>query len=282
MPEVLRAVAFPDGPGGGNPAGVVLDAGAMTEPEMLAVAAGLGYAETAFVRTPLEGEPRSATLRYFSPVAEVPFCGHATVATAVLLAQRAGTGPMRFHTPIGPVEVLTREGADGLEASFTSTEAVVTPIDEGVLGRLLAVLGLEPAELAADHPPRLSATGNTHPVLTVADRAVFDGFDFDPAVLRALMLEQGWLGTVTVLHRLGAAEYEARNPFPVGTMDEDPATGSAAASTGAYLRAEGLVEAPAMVRIRQGRHVGRPSLLVVDVPVVGGITVTGGATVLAG
>ena len=72
--------AFADGPGGGNPAGVVLDAGGLTDSEMLAVAAEVGYAETAFVT---EGPTGSdATLRYCSPIAEVPFCGHATIATA--------------------------------------------------------------------------------------------------------------------------------------------------------------------------------------------------------
>jgi PhzF family phenazine biosynthesis protein len=275
-------VAFPDGPGGGNPAGVVLDAGGMSDAEMLAVAAEVGYAETAFVTADLDGDPPTAPIRYFSPVAEVPFCGHATIATAVALAARSGSGPMRFQTPVGPYDVVTRDGADGPTASFTSGEPVVGPIDDVVLDRLLAVLGLERDALAADHPPRLSATGNVHPVLTVGRAVDLDRLAFDPSALRALMLEQGWLGTVTVLHRVAPLEYEARNPFPVGTMDEDPATGSAAASTGAYLRAEGLVMPPARVVIRQGRHVGRPSVLLVDVPPAGGITVTGGAQVLGG
>lgn len=86
---------------------------------------------------------------------------------------------------------------------------------------------------------------------------------------------------MTVLRRLGALEYEARNPFPVGAIVEDPATGSAAASTGAYLRALGLVVPPTRITIRQGRHLGRPSLLLVDVPASGGITVTGTATPIA-
>jgi PhzF family phenazine biosynthesis protein len=272
--------AFADGPGGGNPAGVVLDAGELRDDEMLAIAAEVGYAETAFVTDGPTG--RTATLRYFSPVAEVPFCGHATVATAVVLAGLVGTGPMRFTTAVGPFDVDTWTGADGVVAAFTSVDPVVGPIDATVLDRLLAVLGLQRDDLAPDHPPRLSSTGNTHPVLVPADAAVFDRLAFDPTDLRALMVEQGWLGTVTVLHRLGPLEYEARNPFPVGTMDEDPATGSAAASTGAYLRAEGLIDPPARVTIRQGRHVGRPSVLLVDVPLTGGITVTGTATPIAG
>lgn len=65
--------------------------------------------------------------------------------------------------------------------------------------------------------------------------------------------------------------------FPVGTLSEDPATGAAAAATGAYLRATGAVSPPTLVRISQGRHVGRPGLLEVAIPAAGGITVTGAA-----
>ena len=93
------------------------------------------------------------------------------------------------------------------------------------------------------------------------------------------MREQGWLGTVTVLCATGAEEFDARNLFPVGRITEDPATGSAAASTGAYLRELGFEERT--IRISQGAHVGRPSLLTVRIPASGGIEVSGGATRLA-
>ncbi|MPY46983.1 PhzF family phenazine biosynthesis protein, partial [Streptomyces phyllanthi] len=78
-----------------------------------------------------------------------------------------------------------------------------------------------------------------------------------------------------------AWEFEARNLFPVGTITEDPATGSAAAAVGAYLRDTGLLEAPATLTIHQGRHVGRLSLLRVDIPAEGGITVSGTASLIA-
>ncbi len=54
--------------------------------------------------------------------------------------------------------------------------------------------------------------------------------------LAAQMSRQGWTGTITVLHEAGTNEFLARNLFPVGRITEDPVTGSAAASTGAYLR----------------------------------------------
>jgi PhzF family phenazine biosynthesis protein len=280
---VLRFAAFTDpalgrGQDGGNPAGVVLDASGLDDTEMQALAARVGYAETAFVTVPaLGGDARHSRLRFFSPVAEVPFCGHATVATAVALAERAGVGALTFETSVGPITIETRSTDAGISASFTSVEPQVRPLAPEVLTALLGLLGVPAAALHPDYPPRLSFAGNWHPVLVFAGLDGFDSFTFDPAAMRALMDAQGWAGTVTTLLVQGPAEFEARNLFPVGTMSEDPATGSAAASVGGYLRELGRVDPPARVVIRQGRHVGRPSLLLVDVPISGGIVVSGSA-----
>lgn len=280
---VLRFAAFTDpaldgGRSGGNPAGIVLDASGQGDAAMQATAARIGYAETAFVVEPaIDGNPRHSRLRFFSPVAEVPFCGHATVATAVAVAGRAGVGALLFETNVGPITIDTHSADAGIVASFTSVEPQVRAIAPEVLATLLGLLGVTAAALHPAYPPRLSFAGNWHPVLVFADQDEFDAFTFDPAAMRTLMDAQGWAGTVTTLAVPGAAEFEARNLFPVGTMSEDPATGSAAASVGGYLRALGRLAPPARVVIRQGRHVGRPSLLLVDIPATGGIVVSGTA-----
>jgi PhzF family phenazine biosynthesis protein len=281
MTEVLRYAAFVDADraGGGNPAGVVLDADGMTDAAMQRIAADVGYAETAFV-TGRTADGAHA-IRYFSPIAEVPFCGHATIATAVVLAGRDGPGSFVFAPSVGPIEVETTRGADGvLRAAFTSVEPRIEDLDAAVRARLLDLLGLGDDDLDPEYPARVGFAGNRHPVLVVADPGVFDAFTFDPDAVRALMDAEGWAGTVTVVTRLADTEWEARNLFPVGEITEDPATGSAAASFGGYLRALGAVDPPARIAIRQGRHVGRPSLLVVDIPAAGGITVTGAAAPL--
>ncbi|PWS52855.1 hypothetical protein DLE01_02325, partial [Streptomyces sp. FT05W] len=118
--EVLRYTAFSADPEGGNPAGIVLDASGLGDAEMLAVAADLGYSESAFLTDP-DGHG-GHTVRYFSPKAEVPFCGHATVAAALALAERDGPGDLVFSTPAGPVPVtVVREGGE-LRATLTSVE----------------------------------------------------------------------------------------------------------------------------------------------------------------
>ena len=83
--DVLRYAAFTDTPSGGNPAGVVLDATDLDDTTMQALAADVGYSETAFL-TPHGNGVREFHVLYFAPSIEVPFCGHATIATAVALA----------------------------------------------------------------------------------------------------------------------------------------------------------------------------------------------------
>jgi len=274
--EILRYTAFAAEPGGGNPAGLVLDAAGLSDDQMLAVARQVGYPETAFVVGATATGPR---VRYFSPSAEVPFCGHATVALAVALAEREGPGRRVFTTLAGEVTLDTTVGADGsVQVAMTSVEPATRDIDPALLVRLFDLLGLSAADIAPGFPVLESFAGNWHPVLVLHDRELFHQFRFAPGPLAELKREAGWAGTVTVLHRTGDREYEARNLFPAGRITEDPATGSAAASTGAYLRQIGAVQPGDRITIRQGRHVGRPSLLLVDVPEAGGITVTGSAT----
>ncbi|WP_291044484.1 PhzF family phenazine biosynthesis protein [Herbiconiux sp.] len=309
--DIRRLSAFAARPGGGNPAGVVLDASGLSEERMLAVAAEVGFSETAFVTDPaIDGDPRHVRVRYFSPDAEVPFCGHATIATSVLLAGERGVGAFVLETEVGAIAVTTAPGgasggasgdasggasdggasgaapagASDLVGSFVSVEPSVQMLAAGVEERLLGLLGLTAADLDPRWPVREAFAGNRHPVVPLASEDVFDAFTFDPAAVRALMDEQGWKGTVTVVLLPAVAgpetktlEVEARNLFPVGDITEDPATGSAAASLGGYLRELGAVRAPARVLVHQGRHVGRPSVLAVEVPETGGIAVGGGA-----
>lgn len=276
-PLVLEYAAFVDGGTGGNPAGVVLGADGLASDEMLRIAAELGHSETAFLSR-AAGE-RTVGVRYFSPSAEVPFCGHATVAAAAALATRHGHGSVVFETSVGSVSLLTGEDAEGVRVQFASAEPRVRALEAAVGRQLLALLGLTESDLLPGFPLIEAWAGNWHPMVVVADRVRFDSFTFPPDAVRSLMDAQGWTGTVTVLHPCPDG-WLARNLFPVGTITEDPATGSAAASTGAYLRHIGAVPVPGRFVIHQGRHVGRPSLLWVDVPVQGGITVSGVASPL--
>ncbi|WP_367404060.1 PhzF family phenazine biosynthesis protein [Kocuria marina] len=278
-PEVLRMAAFTDDPAGGNPAGVVLDAADLDETTMLAIAADLGYSETAFVipaaatedATASEvtdsadggadgtGDAYRAGLRYFSPVAEVAFCGHATIATAVALAARRGPRTIHFTTPAGPVPVTTTQDGCRVTAMLTSPPGRSAAAPTQLVVDALAALGWHHEDLDPDLPPHVAHAGNDHLILNVGTRGRLAQLDYDVKTLRALMEEHG-LTTVHLSWRASDNEFHARDPFPVGGIYEDPATGAAAAAFGAYLN---ILNGPhdATFTIHQGEDMGRPSLL---------------------
>ncbi|MEU1780735.1 PhzF family phenazine biosynthesis isomerase [Streptomyces abikoensis] len=261
--DILRYTAFSSDPSCGNPAGVVLDASALDDSARLAIAAELGYSETAFLTAPPEGlgEPgRAFTLRFFSPLAEVSFCGHATVATAVALAERRGPGEFVFATPVGTVPV---EVDEQLRATLTSVDPHTEEVPAPALTEALSALNWQPADLDPTFPIRIAYAGARHLILAAATRERLSDLDYDFDRLAALMRAHD-LTTVQLVWRESEKVFHVRDPFPVGGVVEDPATGAAAAALGAYLREHGLVGAAARLTLHQGADMGRPGLLGVE------------------
>ncbi len=268
-----RYAAFSDDPAGGNPAGVWIG-DVLPEPAtMQAVASEVGYSETAFV-APMRGGARD--IRYYSPEAEVPFCGHATIATGVVLGANEGDGVYRLATRVGevPVEVRTRDGRR--EAALTSVVPRHAPAPASLVDAALSTLGWARDELEPAIPPARAFAGAWHLVLAVADAGTLARLDYDFERLKALMLADG-LTTLQLLWRESPQVFHARNPFPVGGVVEDAATGAAAAALGGYLRDAGLLAAPTSILVRQGQAMGRPSRLQVEIPEAGGVVVRGTA-----
>ncbi|QEU94731.1 PhzF family phenazine biosynthesis protein [Streptomyces kanamyceticus] len=261
-PDVLRYTAFATDPAGGNPAGVVLDAAGLDDAAMLAIAAGLGYSETAFLTPDPAGAERAYAVRYFSPKAEVPFCGHATVATAVALAERDGVGEFVFATRAGTVPVTVSRAAGTVRATLTSVAPRVEAAAGDDVAEALAALGWDAGELDAALPPRIAFAGARHLVLAAATRARLADLSYDFARLEALMRRLD-LTTVQLVWRESDFVFHVRDPFPVGGVVEDPATGAAAAAFGAYARELGLVPADAELTLHQGADMGRPGVLTV-------------------
>ena len=271
---VARLAAFTDDPAGGNPAGVVLADDLPDDATMQRIAAEVGYSETAFLA---DRGGDVFTVRYYAPEAEVPFCGHATIASGVLLGEQRGAGRYRFDTRSGEVTVDVEVSGGGIRAALTSVAPDGRPAER--LDEVLECFGWTVDDLDPDLPPEEAFAGAWHLVLALRERTTLRAMDYDYGALRALMAGRG-LTTIQVVWREAADRFHARNPFPVGGVVEDPATGAAAAALGGYLRAHGLVEPPATVTVHQGEDMGRPSLLRVDIPVDDGIRVSGTAVAI--
>jgi PhzF family phenazine biosynthesis protein len=274
-PTVERYAAFTDHGRGGNPAGVVLDSRSLSDAQMLEIARNVGYSETAFLSP--TNTPGAYDVRYFSPLAEVAFCGHATVAAGVALADAGVGGDLVFGTVGGPVAVTTASVDGEHAATLTSVPTRTRPASDQQLATALRAMRWS----AADHDPRYPAhvgyAGNDHLLLAVASRQLLAELDYDYPQLQALMSAEGW----TTVHAFWAETptlFHARDPFPPGGVVEDPATGAAAAAFGGYLRSLELLPVPSRVTILQGHDMGAPSRLLVDLdPEVTTVRVTGTA-----
>jgi len=266
----FRAFTTPDpDPESGNAAGVVVGADGLTDGDMLRIAAELGHSETAFLTAIT---PESVRVRYFTPRAEIAFCGHATVASGVALARR-GAGPViRFDTNSGTVPVEVSPG----NATLTAVETTVQPLTGPLLAELIDALRLSPDDLDPALPAAFVRGGNPHPVVFVGP-GVLAALDHDAPRLLALQDREGWDGTVPVVQRVSSHRFASRNPFPRGGIREDPATGSAAAGLGSYLRAGGHLPLPAEIVVDQGAETGHPSLIRVSIPADGRVRVSGTA-----
>jgi PhzF family phenazine biosynthesis protein len=128
----------------------------------------------------------------------------------------------------------------------------------------LKALHWAPEDLDPALPPHVAFGGNDHLVLATDSRARLADLDYDFDGLAEVMRRHDWT-TVHLVWRESAERFHARDPFPVGGVVEDPATGAAAAAFGGYLRTLGLVTSPARITIRQGEDMGRPSDLLIDV-----------------
>ena len=260
-----RMTSFPvpgDTGVGGNPAGVVLDPPDLSPEEMREIAVRLNpLSETAFVRSPDDGV---YPIRYFAPGGEVDLCGHATAAAygALALAGRLGELPAEVasRAPGGAVSGVVIEEGDGVVvwmdmpvARRVALELDVEAIAEAV-GLPYEVMASRPAAAVEDVGIRVA-------LLPVADIAALDAMRPDFDRLRALGRDHRIIVFYPFVFDPDAGQVRARSFAPAVDIDEDPATGTAVASLGAYLARENLVRDSVEIRVRQGEAMGRPSEL---------------------
>lgn len=259
--NVTRLSAFPYQGAGGNPAGVVLEAMDVDESDMQKTAAEVGYSETIFVTGRSGSRLR---VRYFSPEMEVDFCGHATIAAGVALGETSGLGSYIFETNTGDVEVRVSEGETGFIAELASKRAIVTEIGDEGIQNLLHILLWNRSALSQAHTALVVDTGNAHPVLVLNSPETLATLDYAFEELKTLCRANNWV-TLQIVVQESEGVWQSRNPFAFGGVYEDPATGSAAAAFGVYLRETGKIEPGESLLIKQGFAMGRPSLIKVKV-----------------
>lgn len=278
--DVQRISSFSDGERGGNPAGVVITEAMPETARMRAVAAEVGFSETAFA-APIEGGWR---VRYFSPESEVPFCGHATIALGAALARREGDG---VFTLVLNKDTITVEGTrDGavVAAALQSPRTRSAAARQSLVDAALELFAMSPDDLDPRVPPAVAEAGATHLVMGLRSRERLAEMRYDLDAGRELMNDAS-IVTITLVHAETERLFHVRNPFASGGVLEDPATGAAAAALGGYLRDlgwPGIDGIGGEIKIVQGEDMGMRSLITVTIPAKIGasIRVSGAARVM--
>ena len=251
--EVLKLAAFSDGNVGGNPAGVLISDAPPADADMQRIAAEVGFSETAYA-CPVENSWR---VRYFSPEAEVPFCGHATIALGAALALDQGDGVFDLILNEAKISVEGKREGDLVSAALQSPATHSKPASAETITEVLDLFGLTDTDLDPAISPAHAHGGADHFVLALNSRETLAAMSYDFDRGRELMKREGFV-TIILVHSETDQLFHARNPFAFGGVYEDPATGAAAAALSGYLRDIGWSH-NGVINIVQGEDMGMPS-----------------------
>ncbi|MCM3876917.1 MAG: PhzF family phenazine biosynthesis protein [Thermoanaerobaculia bacterium] len=292
---------FTDRPFTGNQLLVVPDARGLTTALMQAVAREINYSESTFVLPPKD--PAHAYLqRTFVPVKELPYAGHPTVGTAIVMAALGriaadapdGVVPVTIEVGFGPLglELLKADGRVSRVRMEQGKPVWKEPVTgDDVKGQIAAALGVPFDALHASLPPQAVGTGNTFLMVPLASVEAVSSALADTRMLNHLERELGVTGLFffAIDESGGKPRLRARMFAPGAGVPEDPATGSAAGPVGVYLALHGAVPGGVALgrgrfTIDQGIEMGRPSELDVTVLVENGrpsgVRVEGGAVLM--
>jgi len=273
--DVFTSRAF-----GGNPLAVFPDAEGISDDEMQMIARELNLAETAFVLPP--DDPRAdVKVRFFTPGTELPFAGHPTVGTHVVLAQE---GRYKLESPVTRIHQQIKLGVlpvDLIVEGGTVERAIMTQAELGFgdfvddIHLLADALGLRPGDIETDPPPRIATTGLPGLMVPLKSREAVDRIQPNLPVFNKLceMMHVDQIEPFSMQTWDPSNTVHARNFGPPWTgVLEDPATGSLGGALGGYLVHHQVIppeEPTTRIVIEQGFKMGRPSLIEVLVDVKG-------------
>jgi len=258
---------FTDKPLAGNPLAVITDGDGLSPRRMQAIAREMNLSETVFVQKPT-GNRALARLRIFTTQRELPLAGHPVIGTWFLLAQlgvvpaQEGGVHVLQQTGAGvlPVEITFHEGRP-LRVAMTQKQAEfrAARMDRGALARALA---LGPRDFDPSLPIECVSTGIFNLIVPLRRRSALQSIEPNPAALRSVLRDSGNMAYCFTAESGNTVFARGILTWAIG---EDPATGSAAGSLGAYLVHQGRLKLATPLEIHQGIEMQRPSRIRVEV-----------------
>ncbi|MFF2481013.1 PhzF family phenazine biosynthesis protein [Paenibacillus sp. NPDC058071] len=277
--KVFHYDAFSSIPDKGNPAGVVLDGGHLTDEQMREVAEKVGFNETAF---PLASDKADLRIRFFTPGHEINLCGHATMATIYALATRwllDGKTDFTIETKAGILPIRLLHSEDGLYITMRQAAPQFQPF-EGSLKELSASIGIDESDLETEWPIVYGSTGTWTLLVPVKSLSACERMKPDNKRFPAILEEM----PASSVHPFCTETYDSSahmharhfsSPYS-GTI-EDPVTGTASGVMGAYWAKYRQADNPVQLWIEQGQEIGRDGRVQVTVTNGDQVEITGTA-----
>lgn len=279
--------AFTDSIFGGNPAGVVILPEGVDFPSeeiCIKTAAEMRYSETAFIKNLGKGE---FNIRYFTPVAEVELCGHATIGSFVALRSGGyiGDGEFTDHTISGSLKI----NVAGDQVLMDMAEPVKTGeiSERSMVEELYNIMGLEYEQV--EHrgeilPVQMISTGLPDIMMPVSSLESLERIAPDFDALAKISSRYEVVGVHAFTMEGDDATCHVRNFAPLYDIDEEAATGTSNGALTYYGYLNGFIKNGDSCTFIQGEKMGRPSKITSRITVEGDdclIRVGGGGVVLA-
>src|ERR1700683_2091205 len=245
----------------GNPVAVFIDARGLSDAEMQAIALEMRLSETTFVipRDAATERERGIQVRIFTVAEELPFAGHPTLGTAATLARARDLREVVLDLKVGKIPVRFTPGADGLFGEMTQRDPEFGKVHDS--NEIANVIGIPRAELDASIPIQTVSTGFAFAIVPLKSLAALAKLQFDLAkAYRYLATTDAAQLYFVTRETNGESRLRARMLFYGG---EDPATGSAAGCTAAWMVRHGIAKPDEQVIIEQGLEMKRASKIFV-------------------
>lgn len=263
----------------GNQLAVFTNGMGLSDEEMQAITREMNYSESVFV-FPATDPAHTNRLRIFTPGGELPFAGHPTIGTAIVLAETGAialedaTTRIVFEEGVGPVPVTIGTDDRGLlVAELTAAQApgrleVTPPPPESIA----EVLSLAAGDIAGEI--EIWSCGVPYTVVPLTGRAAMRRIRIDRRAWQEHLAGSAAPEVYVVCREpeTPGADLRVRMFAPMMGVEEDPATGSAAAALAGWL-GSGRPDGEQTWLVEQGIEMGRPSLLKVTAKVESGCAI---------
>jgi PhzF family phenazine biosynthesis protein len=259
----------------GNPAGVVINSDQLTDKEMQAIAREINNSETAFIFSP-EDPQHFCKIRYFTPKIEVPFCGHATIASHHILAtiHKKKNDQYIQESNIGDIPIEINRHDNFYHISLNQDQIEIGEIiSQQTETDILKAIGLEKKDVIRNYPLQVISTGHSKVIIPISNQNILNDLKPDFYTLSKISrtIKCNGYFVVTMENQVNNKLITHGRMFaPIIGIDEDPVTGNANGPLGIYLvhnrivtACDGVFEFEAL----QGEAMGRSGSMKVQVKV---------------